>query len=226
MLTYHITWAPVEARTRDLPLPRRALYHWATSPIKWNRLNRLVINYKPRTILVQWQIFFVYVICIARHSSAFLFVFRLRTYLCTSIFFIVSRHRNKLSWTQSLFPEIQNNQHLKTMTNKSQNSIFGYYLVVSSLFILSTSIRRQTYKSTTQKISVCDISFFLTRSLIDFLRSDRKDDKTKLYIKSHIFLLIPYLEFSHGDKAGKNLGLTPGQRYNGVVGCCDLGLRP
>ena len=30
MLAYHIIRAPAEYRSRDLPVPRRALYHWAT----------------------------------------------------------------------------------------------------------------------------------------------------------------------------------------------------
>ena len=30
MLAYHTIRAPAEYRSRDLPVPRRALYHWAT----------------------------------------------------------------------------------------------------------------------------------------------------------------------------------------------------
>ena len=30
MLAYHIIRAPAENRSRDLPVPRRAPYHWAT----------------------------------------------------------------------------------------------------------------------------------------------------------------------------------------------------
>ena len=34
MLAYHIIRASAEARSRDLPVTRRALYHWATDPLK------------------------------------------------------------------------------------------------------------------------------------------------------------------------------------------------
>ena len=33
MLAYHIIHAPPEARSRDLPVPRRLLYHWAMDPL-------------------------------------------------------------------------------------------------------------------------------------------------------------------------------------------------
>ena len=42
ILAYHITCATAEDRTRDLPLLRRALYHWATGPRSFYGLDRVM----------------------------------------------------------------------------------------------------------------------------------------------------------------------------------------
>ena len=60
MLAYHNTCAPAEARTRELPLPRRALYHWATGPysIPWLFFSLLVFFLCPRHKMARGHLVF------------------------------------------------------------------------------------------------------------------------------------------------------------------------
>ena len=53
MLAYHIINAPPEARSRDLPVPRWLLYHWAMDPLLPVIFRQILFSVEVLTLLLR-----------------------------------------------------------------------------------------------------------------------------------------------------------------------------